>query len=130
MTASDNPYNRLYLRVLAGMYLMLCGACSVYYAGLDLSAWREATLVPPPWHVQVVCLLAALSAGVYFIRPRLGHHGLLAVTLVVLLVGRDEMPAKERVFHLIVLLLLCLPLRHLLSPPTPPTQPQTPEPRQ
>jgi hypothetical protein len=123
MNASDDPYNRIYLRVLAGTYLMLCGACSLYYAALDLGAWREAALVPVPWHVQILCLLAALSAGVYFIRPRMGHHGLLAVTLAVLIMGRAGMSADECGFHLIVLMLLCLPLRCHVPPSAPSTQP-------
>jgi hypothetical protein len=123
MNALDIPYNRLYLRMLAGTYLMLCGASTVYYAGLDLGGSRDAAFLPPAWHVQVLCLMAAVSAGVYFVRPRIGHHGLVAVTLAVLVMGGAEMAPKERLFHLAVLVLLCLPLRRLLSPSTSPPQP-------
>jgi hypothetical protein len=113
MGASEVRYDTTYLRVLAGAYLLLCGACSVYYAGLDLGALGDTAQVPPPWHVQILCLLAALSAAVYFVRPRTGLYGLIAVTLATLLAG--GMSARGVVFHLAVLVLLCLPLRPVFA---------------
>jgi hypothetical protein len=110
MDASKVRYDTAYLRVLAGAYLLLCGACSLYYAGLDLGVLGDAAQIPPPWHVQILCLLAALSAAVYFVRPRAGLYGLIAVTLATLLAAGTGMSPRGVVFHLAVLVLLCLPL--------------------
>jgi hypothetical protein len=116
MDMLDNPYNRNYLRILAGAYLVLCGACSVYYLWLDLYALQGGEFMSPQWHVQALCFFATVSAGVYFLRPRLGHHGLVAVTLAVFIVGGAQLTQGENAFHLAVLMMLAPPLLRRLSP--------------
>jgi hypothetical protein len=95
---------RGYLKVLAGYYLCVCGACSLRYVVQDLSAAGACV----PWTVQALCFVAAVSSLVYFLRPHAGWIGLVAVTIATILSsGAGEPDAVA--FHLIVLTILLLP---------------------
>ena len=94
-----------YVTIIASLYLVLCSSACFYYASLHFRA--DAGAVPIP--VQLLCLGMAFSAFVYFLKPRVGHRGLLILTFVTLIaIGTSD--AKATCFHLVVLAILLFPV--------------------
>ncbi len=60
--------------MLAGLCLLLCGSCSVYFLGMDLDAWQGSGTIPPPLPVQALCLLGTVLATAFFVLPRRGRR--------------------------------------------------------
>lgn len=100
----DKQNRRWYLTLLAAIYLLTCSAACLYYASLHFRADAPSA----PWPAQWICLGMALAAGAYFVRPRLGHKALLALTVLTLFVLQTTDP-KATVFHCIVLGILLIP---------------------
>ena len=95
---------RWYMTVIAGIYVLLCGGFSIYYASLYLRV-GGATVA---FSKQVLCLGMAISAMVYFFNAKVGHGGLLALTaLTILTIGTTD--PKATAFHATVLLVLLIP---------------------
>jgi len=95
---------RWYLTVIASLYLVLCSISVVRYAVIDFGSDGRTA----PAMVQVLCLGMALAAGAYFVRPRVGHKGLILFTAWALVaIGTAE--PKATCFHLASLCLLVLP---------------------
>jgi hypothetical protein len=95
---------RWYLTAVAAPYLVICSAASVYYASLHFRT-NAATV---PWFTQFLCLGMAASAGLYFLKPRMGYKALLGLTiLTILAIGTSD--AKATASHLVVLLVLLMP---------------------
>ena len=57
---------------------------------------------------MVLCLASAVAAGAYFVRARLGHIALTALTVLTLILIGTNAPEATR-FHLAVLLMLAIP---------------------
>jgi chromate transport protein ChrA len=93
-----------HITVIAGLYLVLCSISLVRYAVMNLRS--DAGTVPAM--VQLLCLGMVLSAVTCFVKPRLGHKGLILFT-VGALVAIGTTDPKATVFHLIMLCLLVLP---------------------
>ncbi|MBL7152601.1 MAG: hypothetical protein ISS79_02710 [Phycisphaerae bacterium] len=103
---------RWYVTVIAGIYLLLCGGFSIYYASLYLRA-DSATVA---FSKQVLCLGMAISAAVYFFNAKVGGGGLLALTaLTIVAIGTTD--PKATAFHVTVLLILLMPLIMRVSTP-------------
>lgn len=62
------------LRVLAGLCLLLCGSCTVYFLGMDLDAWQGGGSPPPPLLVQALCILGTALAAAFFALPGAGRR--------------------------------------------------------
>ncbi|MBN2269233.1 MAG: hypothetical protein JXN61_01380 [Sedimentisphaerales bacterium] len=93
-----------YITVIAGIYVLLCGGFSVYYASLYFRV-GGATVA---FSKQFLCLGMAISAAVYFFNAKVGHSGLLALTaLTILTIGTTDPNATA--FHATVLLVLLIP---------------------
>jgi predicted benzoate:H+ symporter BenE len=103
---SKDPFDRWYLRLVAGLYMIACSLCLAYYLFQNLS--RTGASIP--WQVQTLCLAGALSGFVYFVRPRLGYLGLFWVTVIVLFLAMGRTEPEPLVFHAIVLTILWIPL--------------------
>ncbi len=93
-----------YITVIAALYLVLCSVAIVRYVVVDFGS--DARVVPVA--VQLLCLGNALAAGVYFVKPRAGHKGLILFT-VATLVAIGTTDPKATCFHLVILCLLVLP---------------------
>lgn len=115
MHRNPDRYDRGYLRLLAAVFVLLCGLSTLRYLWIDLLGGGSVPLV-----TQIVCLLFTVSGIVYFIRPRLGHHALLGLTSFVLLTHAGSGPPSGDVFWYLVLGFLLLPYlptrRRLASP--------------
>lgn len=96
-----------YITIIAGLYLVLCSISVARYALIDLRS--DAGTVPVA--VQLLCLGMALTAGAYFLKPRVGHKGLILVTVGTLVAIGTSDP-KATCFHLVILCLLLLPYVH------------------
>jgi hypothetical protein len=93
-----------YITVIAALYLLLCSISLVRYAVID---FRSDTGTVPVT-VQLLCLGVALAAGAYFVKPRVGHKGLILFTIGTLVAIGTTDP-KATCFHLVILCLLMLP---------------------
>ncbi|QDU56704.1 hypothetical protein Pan181_29140 [Aeoliella mucimassa] len=93
-----------YITAIAALYLVLCSISLVRYAAIDIRGDAGTVSAVP----QLLCLGMALSAGAYFIRPQLGHKGLILFT-VGALIAAGEANATATFFHLVMLSLLMLP---------------------
>jgi hypothetical protein len=93
-----------YITVIAALYFVLCSISLVRYAVIDFRS--DAGTVPVM--VQLLCLGMALAAGAYFVKPRVGHKGLLVFTVGALVAIGTSDP-KATCFHLVILCLLMLP---------------------
>lgn len=93
-----------YITVIAALYLLLCSISLVRYAVID---FRSDTGTVPAT-VQLLCLGMALAAGAYFVKPRVGHKGLILFTVGTLVAVGTTDP-KATCFHLVILCLLMLP---------------------
>ena len=96
------PYRTWYVTFIATYYLILCSV---------------NTLLLVFWYFQAGFLVAAraflplgaaLFSLLYFVVPKWGHQGLIALTLLVLLSIGDSDPSAM-MFHLTVLFFLVLP---------------------
>lgn len=96
---------RWYLSILAGLYLFLCTAGSVYYLSLRLYPERGAV----PFVQEGLCLAFAVSAGLYFFRARLGRIALTFLTVVSLVAIGNSAPSATA-FHLGVMVILMIPV--------------------
>ena len=109
--------------VVAAWYLMVCTAACVYYASQHFRPDGGTA----PITVQLLCLGAAVCAGLYFFQARWGHRLLLALTaLTIVDIGTSDPGAT--LFHTVVLLVLLLPLltrggKRRATPPAPPELP-------
>jgi hypothetical protein len=65
MSASNSRNDSVYLEVLSGFCLLLCGTCSVYFVGMDLDAWHGVGVVPPSIQVQALCFLGTVCAAAF-----------------------------------------------------------------
>ena len=93
-----------YITGIAAFYFVLCSISVVRYAVSDLSSYP--TTVPAT--VQLLCLGTALAAGAYFVKPRVGHKGLVLLTVGTLVaIGTTDRVATG--FHLAILCLLLVP---------------------
>ena len=93
-----------YLTGIAAIYLILCTTCCLYYASLIFRP--DGAFVPV--ERQLLCLGMAVSAGLYFFRPKLGHRAFILLTILTLIViGRSNPGASG--FHFVVLLILMIP---------------------
>jgi len=110
MSASNFPYEKTYVRVLAGLFLLLGGAGSIYCIGMDLDAGQVPGAFPPPLQVQVLCFLAALFAVLFFAQPRLGHVALIGLMAAALLTGWTSASPVVLLLELATLAVLLLPL--------------------
>ena len=113
MNASHVPYDTPYMRLLVGLFLVLGGACSVYFIGLDLDG--ELGVVPPPFQTQVLCFLATAFATFFFAWPRACHFGLIAVVAAALFLGWADASPIALGIRLAALAALLLPLPSPLS---------------
>ena len=104
MRHDDRFYNHWYLRLPASIFAILCTISTVRYLWLDVSGDAPIAML-----TQAICFLLAAAAIVYFIRPRLAHHVLLALTIFVLLVKGPDGPPAAVMFWLFVGVLLVLP---------------------
>ena len=102
----DDVYDRWYLRALAVFYGLLCGISSIRYLYLDLNPSSGYV----PWTTQVVCFGAAVGTILYFVNPRIGHHCLVATTVLVLMMFAPSGEWAATSFHLVVLGMLYVPL--------------------
>lgn len=100
----DKQNRRWYLTLIAATYLLFCSTACLYYVSLHFQA--DAPTVS--WTVQLTCLGLAIAAGTYFIRPRLGHLALLALTVLTLFFLQTTDP-KASAFHAVVLGILLMP---------------------
>jgi len=102
----DTKGRKWYLTIIAASYFILCSSASLYYLSLHIRG--EGTAVSLP--VQLVSLGMAISADLYFFKPKLGHRGLLLMTIITLLfLVRTDNP-KATAFHIAILLILLVPL--------------------
>ena len=104
MAERTTDFDRWYLWLLAMFFAFACGACSVRYVWMDFA---DAGYVP--MSTQILCFALTVASIAYFIRPKLGHHVLLALTVAVLLFASPAGPAEAVVFWLFVGGLLVLP---------------------
>jgi hypothetical protein len=96
------PYRTWYVTLIAAWYLIFCSFNVLY---LVSEYFRPGFIVLAREFIPVG---AALFALLYFLVPKWGHRGLIALTiLVLLLIGQSDPGAT--VFHLTVLFLLVLP---------------------
>lgn len=95
-------YDSLCLKLLAGLYLFVCGVCALRYLIISLSASGAHV----PWAVQGLCFGGLISSAVYFIRPRAGWVGLLVVTILAILCTASEGRPEAMAFHVVVLAIL------------------------
>lgn len=93
-----------YITMIAALYLVLCSISLLRYAAIDIRS--DAGTVSAV--TQLLCLGMALSAGAYFVRPQLGHKGLILFT-VCALVAIGTANVRATLFHLVMLSLLILP---------------------
>jgi hypothetical protein len=96
-----------YITMIAGLYLVLCSISVVRYALIDLRSDGGTVSVA----VQVLCLGMALAAGAYFLKPQVGHKGLILFTAGTLVAIGTADP-RATCFHLVILCLLLLPYVH------------------
>ncbi len=102
----DTKGLKWYLIIIAATYFMLCSGASLYYLSLHIQGEGAAVSLP----VQLISLGMAISAGLYFLKPKLGHRGLLLMTIITLLfLARTDNP-KATAFHIVILLILLVPL--------------------
>ncbi|MCF7707612.1 MAG: hypothetical protein K9N52_01780 [Verrucomicrobia bacterium] len=94
--------------MIAGLYLVLCSISLLRYAIINFRS--DAGTVPVT--VQLLCLGMVLAAGAYFIKPQVGHKGLILFT-VGTLVAIGTTDSKAACFHLVILCLLMLPYIHI-----------------
>lgn len=97
-------WDRPYLRLLAGVFGLLCGISTVRCGWLTLSGTASVPLLP-----SVFCALLAAGGILYFIRPRAGHHLLLGTALLVLALHGAAGPAGANIFWLLTIGLLLIP---------------------
>ena len=100
---TDDVKTRWYLTALATVYLALCAVGSLHH--LWVQVWQGGTI---PVLNQMLCLGFAIAAGTYFLRPRVGHIALAALTgLTLIAIGTTDPGATA--FHLCMLLVLLVP---------------------
>lgn len=105
MKNHDKPW---YITLIAALYLVLCSISVVRYVMMEFSGSTGSV----PVMVLSLCLGMAIAAGTYFVRPRVGHMGLVLSTIGALLaIGTTDPRATG--FHLVVLCILISP--HLLD---------------
>lgn len=107
---SNSQFSKWYLYLLAAFYGFTCGLWFFYYVYQDLTEGGAYI----PWRTQITCLIGALSAILYFVRPKIGHHGLILTTLVALSSAIMDPNVVAIVFHAVVLAILCVPLLSIL----------------
>ncbi len=110
MKTSNVPYDTPYMRLLAGIFLVLGGACSVYFIGLDVDGPQGTGVVPPAFQTQVLCFLATAVSLLYFAWPKSGHLGLVGVAVAALILGWTDASPVTLAIQLAVLAALLLPL--------------------
>jgi hypothetical protein len=99
------PYEHWYLRIVAAIFAVLCGVSVIRYCWNDLS-----TSASVPAMTQLLCFLFTIGAIAYFIRPRLGHHAMLALALIVLLTHAHNAAREANAFWLMIVVVLAIPL--------------------
>ena len=95
---------RWYLTAIASIYLVLCSVSCLYYTSLFFRP--DSGTVPVG--TQPLCLGMAVSAGLYFFRPSLGHHALILLTILTLITIGHSNPSASG-YHLCVLFILLIP---------------------
>lgn len=96
---------RWYLKVLAGLYLIVCGACSIRYLVSALSPAGPYV----PWVVQGLCFGGVLAAALYLLWPRIGWRGLLAITVAAIFCAAGDGQFHAVAFHAAIFVILLLP---------------------
>ncbi len=107
---SSGVFKKWYLYLTASIYAVVCGIRAGQYIYLDL---RTAD-VSIPVVVQALCGLAAIAGIVFFLKPRIGHHGLVVVACAGLYLAARDGNVKAAIFHMMVLAVLSLPAVTLL----------------
>ena len=103
MPSNPDRFDRWYLRLLAGIFAILCGLSTLRYLWIDFFSDGFVPLA-----IQIVCFLFTAAAIGYWVKPRLGHHALLGLTVFILSTHVGGHLA-EYVFWFFVLGLLLLP---------------------
>lgn len=104
MRHDDKFYDHWYLRVLASTVAIFCAISSARYVWLELGGNASVSIL-----TQVLCFLFAGAAILYFLRPRLAHHTLLALTVFILLAKGPDGPPMAVTFWVFVAMLLVMP---------------------
>ena len=105
MHQETTDFDRWYVRLLAVYFTLLCGVCSVRYLWMDITGNGYVPLL-----TQLFCFAVTAASIVFFVHPRLGHHLLLSLTVIVLLYFAPTGPAQANLFWLFVAALLGMPL--------------------
>ena len=104
MHQTSDRFDRWYLRLIAGLFALLCSVSSLRYLWMDITGDALIPLV-----VQVVCLLFAVCGLVYFVWPKLGHHTLLALSIGVFVTHAGAGQRSADMFWLCLIGLLLIP---------------------
>ena len=100
----ETEHRTWYLTGIAAIYLILCSAGCVYY----MSLFFRPDSGTVPVGTQILCFGMAVSAGLYFFRPTLGHRALILLTILTLIVVGQSNPSASG-FHFCILLILLIP---------------------
>ena len=103
MPTRRDAHRLWYVSLIAAVYLGLCGISSVRYLYYDVFPGPSVPVIQ-----QVLCFAATFFAATYFAKPRLGHRGLIIVTLLTALSAENANEDDAAIFHLIVLAILLL----------------------
>jgi len=101
----QSSYSRWYLHIVAGAFAVLCGISSIRYGWIAAVGGGSVPIL-----TQVLCLLFAGAAITYFVRPRVGHHAMLSLSIVVVLMNASTGTAAANAFWFLVCAVLLLPM--------------------
>jgi hypothetical protein len=99
MTIDKTLPKKWYLTLIAGSFLILCGASSMRYLAMNVSLIEGFV----PISTQILCFAGTVAAIVYFIKPMFGCSGLLAVCLCAMVLSVQAADAKAIVFYAIII---------------------------
>ena len=98
-------YDRWYLRLIAGIFAFFGVSSTIRYIFLDI--WGTGFVAAS---TQALCFGFTAAAVTFFFRPRLGHHAMLVLTLLVLITHAASGPADANAFWFLVAAILLLPI--------------------
>ena len=103
MTKHGDGSRLWYVSLIAAACLAICGVSSVRYLYYDVFPGPSIPVIQ-----QVLCFATTFFAAIYFARPRLGHRGLIMVTLLSAISAANANHNNAALFHVIVLAILLL----------------------